>query len=1104
MAITLTSNWQDIASSEFSPSGYNVRFRVTIQARYTDVQGNSAVIQIRSGLTLISPASYTWTGTNKAVNRAFYDDWRGEETLSGSISTNQTLYGNSANSDRLSGGTTVIVKGSGRVISTSATAEGQASLPTFSTAPSGLRVSVASRTYNSISLNGSIESYGDPWDNPNRLISACIMDQNYASTAPNPPRRSPDFPLAMSFENAVVDNNSPAYGTSTLIITGNQVYTYGIWAYNGVTTNELFYRGSVTTPCPPMVSVSEEGLATQTYNTYNTVNATIDWVRNTADDAGVSTPRTGYYRYSTDNGDTYSDWIAWGNADNASGTFTAVVPTSSTVLFETKINTPWGGDSESISTTFTTLPTHTLNFSNFTYKDINPSVVNITEDDQILVQNQSTLQVTIPYADRATITDGVSATIQDYTSSFNSSSITIPYSSTADTSATYPVSATNASGTKSLSVVAHDSLETTATVNKTVEVIPWATPTITADFVRIDTQGHIKLMVDGTFSPLKVNGIVKNDIALYYVLDDGEPVVFTGTVDYDNGTYHGEIEIYDVDYGSLSYITASVLDVFDQAYADIIVSITEENRYMKSARYDVEFWNWKTNAFEMDVSHIIDGDLNISWTLNDIEEVSFTLDLVNFERHCELLGVNPVDMLDPYVHDIRIKRNGIYIVGCQLVEAHTSLTSNNDPKITVRGTGYLNLFKDQYISEPMAGYTYPKMAHKLLNRAQHADILVKNPTGDIDTSYWLARQGTLTTTTTKKTGARALQCVGPNNESWTVFGTALNCPAGTRVAYNIWIRSSQTGNIEFKQSPYITYNAATQYDIATEPIPQADTWTQYTGTYTTRTDKEYFIIGQNARCTIQVDDVFIYRVDDEDAYHNLNVGTIYGGLDDTEDGTGHNYATTDYISNRQYDYQLQNVKDAVMDLVALEDDNFDFEFTYDRKFNTYDKKGSIRTDLSLDYPGNVESLDITRSAIELINKVQNIGSGIGDERLEVFAYDNASRLRYGNRESVITNSNVSLEDTLKAQAEGLLADTKDVSRELTIEVGDGSITCGNIQTGDILPFKVGNTLLSSGYSIIGDMSGWYRVKGISQTFTQDGMERTKLTLDFETSFEGES
>ena len=285
------------------------------------------------------------------------------------------------------------------------------------------------------------------------------------------------------------------------------------------------------------------------------------------------------------------------------------------------------------------------------------------------------------------------------------------------------------------------------------------------------------------------------------------------------------------------------------------------------------------------------------------------------------------------------------------------------------------------------------------------------------------------------------------------------------------------------------------------------------GTYTTHYDNGYLYIEQDipANGIIRVDNCFVSRLDDEDSLNNQYIETIYSSLDGQTSGQGHNYATSGYISDREFNYELQNVKDAVMDLVNMGEDNFDFEFTPDRIFNTYDRKGSDRTDIEILYPGNVHSMTIERSAADMANKVQEIGSGIGDERLEVIASDTVSRQIYGTRESVLTANNVSLEDTLAGLAQGELEKRSPINPVLTVTIQDGSINCGNIETGDVLAFRIGNYLGVLGQQqipqvpvpmeLLGNVEGWYRVKQINARISQDGVEALSLQLEFEGSFE---
>ena len=207
---------------------------------------------------------------------------------------------------------------------------------------------------------------------------------------------------------------------------------------------------------------------------------------------------------------------------------------------------------------------------------------------------------------------------------------------------------------------------------------------------------------------------------------------------------------------------------------------------------------------------------------------------------------------------------------------------------------------------------------------------------------------------------------------------------------------------------------------------------------------------------------------------------------------------------------MQNVKDAVIDLVNMGEDNFDFEFTPDKKFKTYERKGSDRTDIEVMYPGNVYSLQVDRSAADMANKIQQIGSGIGDERLEVFASDIDSRQLYGTRESVVTDNNVSLIDTLEGLAQGELENRAKMTQNVTAVIRDGSINCGNIETGDIIPVKMGEYLgvlnqqlggTNVPMDLLGGVEGWYLVKKISANISKDGVEQVTLALEFKGGFD---
>lgn len=91
---------------------------------------------------------------------------------------------------------------------------------------------------------------------------------------------------------------------------------------------------------------------------------------------------------------------------------------------------------------------------------------------------------------------------------------------------------------------------------------------------------------------------------------------------------------------------------------------------------------------------------NFQWskTRNDAEQVTFDLDLNLYEQYIETIGfgANPLDFMEVGRNDIRIKRNGTWLIGANIIKFEYS---TEDPSITMKvsATGYLNYYKRRYV-----------------------------------------------------------------------------------------------------------------------------------------------------------------------------------------------------------------------------------------------------------------------------------------------------------------------------------------------------------------------------------------------------------------------
>lgn len=358
--------------------------------------------------------------------------------------------------------------------------------------------------------------------------------------------------------------------------------------------------------------------------------------------------------------------------------------------------------------------------------------------------------------------------------------------------------------------------------------------------------------------------------------------------------------------------------------------------------YTVELWS-STGVYMADVSTILTTGLRIQIPLNDVEQIDFNLDLVQFEEKCARIGATPRNILDPYRTEVKIKRNGAYLLGAQVVQAQINLNNQGANTIEVRCTGYLNLFKDRYIKP------------------------------------------------------------------------------GTAPALGI-------GN----------YSNRTYAQLAQRLI--LDTQSQTNGDFGVTIGPDLASPGQSQTRT------------------------------------------------RAADYDNQNVKDGILNLTKLENDNFDFRFTWDKRFEVFERLGYDKPSIELVYPQNVVSMTISRDASTLANKITGIASGIGDERLEYTSTDSTSALDYGIRERIELFNSVQNTATLNSNVEGLVPIYKDIYEIPLVEVTNGAIQPGDVIVGDAVLVKVeGSTFTES----INDM---YRIVNMNINVSKENEESITLKL----------
>lgn len=133
------------------------------------------------------------------------------------------------------------------------------------------------------------------------------------------------------------------------------------------------------------------------------------------------------------------------------------------------------------------------------------------------------------------------------------------------------------------------------------------------------------------------------------------------------------------------------------------------------AKYEFEIFS-STGALMADITGLL-TDRKFKEGRNEEETFEFTLDLKDFESFCASMNEDPNVILAPYTSEILIKRNGVYRRGFVVYDLNFSGDEGGE-KIQVKCDGYLNLFKDRYITKTYTQVNAPDILADMVMTTQ--------------------------------------------------------------------------------------------------------------------------------------------------------------------------------------------------------------------------------------------------------------------------------------------------------------------------------------------------------------------------------------------------
>ncbi len=220
---------------------------------------------------------------------------------------------------------------------------------------------------------------------------------------------------------------------------------------------------------------------------------------------------------------------------------------------------------------------------------------------------------------------------------------------------------------------------------------------------------------------------------------------------------------------------------------------------------------------------------------------------------------------------------------------------------------------------------------------------------------------------------------------------------------------------------------------------------------------------------------------------------LWGVIEACNSAYGGDYGITQGIHvgetyNRNRNLKRKEVKSFFQQMAGVIN-GCDFEFTADKKLNTYEAIGTHRPDIRLHYPGNIESFSFERSVEKVTNFIYGVGSGNGEDAIQAEVENTISEDFLYRREQIVSYNSVEQEETLEENINGLIHYAASPIELPSISVRDGVLDYSTVSIGDTLPIDM------AGSKSLAHINGYYRIESITVRTDENGSETGDITFD---------
>jgi hypothetical protein len=190
-------------------------------------------------------------------------------------------------------------------------------------------------------------------------------------------------------------------------------------------------------------------------------------------------------------------------------------------------------------------------------------------------------------------------------------------------------------------------------------------------------------------------------------------------------------------------------------------------------------------------------------------------------------------------------------------------------------------------------------------------------------------------------------------------------------------------------------------------------------------------------------------------------------------------------------FSYTNIRDALIALSQSSSKSFDFEFTYDKVFNTYANIGNTRPDIVFEHPGNIIEMEVENDATRVANQVIAFGRGFGDQSsTEIEVSDWGSQETYKLRQNIIVTNGTDNSDNGITDAATAYMSAYSIPYELPKITVSGSQNpaINTYGIGDYVKVKIGS------YGSLKHLNGMYRVEKRVVTIDENDDEIVQIWL----------